>query len=215
VKVNVDYREGADIFRGLDACGADTNRVTLDLGDITTAKTLIEVKRMRDFIDSILDGRLDSQCTRMMDDDRVCVVLIIGTIEEVEQEYDLRIKRPSIWGAMGSIMVRYGVSLIWVDKPIKYGAVREAMYIAYKVCRGVEDGKVGVPRPPRKRVSKRIPKGIRAIMRAYGVSEKLARALHKKFGSLRGVGVAGKAQLQLVPGIGKNRAKLIYTTARA
>ncbi len=215
MKLSVDYREGADIFKGLAACGATTDRATLELYDISTEKVGVEIKRMRDFIDSICDGRLDKQCTRMMDSDKLSVVLIIGTVAEVEERYGLRIKRPSIYGAVGSIMVRYGVSVLWVNQPIKYGAIKEAMYIIHKYCKGVEEGKVGRPRLPSRKIKGNVPAGIRAIMKTFGLSKKVAMALHKKFGSLRGVTAAGKAQLQRVDGIGKNRSDLIYSLSRA
>ena len=215
VRVRVDHREAEDVLRGLRAAGADVVRSTLKLGDITNDTVCIEFKRSRDFIDSLLDRRLDSQCLRLAKDPRTCFVLIAGTLEEVERQYFLRVKENMVWGMVGSIATRYGVNIIWIYRDLKGGGMKQAMYVAHKLCRAGAEGKLGKPRFIRKRNKRNLKAGPEAIKRAFGVPEKAAIALHVKFKSLSGVCAASKARLRLVQGVGPKRAELIYSKARA
>ncbi len=182
MRLNVDYREAEDVFRALKNVGALPIRSTLSLGDITTDKVGIEFKRARDMIDSVVTGRIFTQCARMRDDARVWWVLIAGTVEEIEVRQRTRIKEIGFWGAIGSLSYRYGVNVIWVDHPLRGGGkgLTKAMYIAHKICKGVDEGKYGKPHFVRKK-EKRMPKGVAAIRKTFGVPRKTAYALHKKF----------------------------------
>ncbi len=215
LRLKVDYREAEDVFRALKNVGATPIRSTLPLSDITTDKVIIEFKRARDLIDSVVTGRIFSQCERMAKDGRIPWVLIAGTVEEVELRQRTRIKEIGFWGAIGSLSYRYGVNVIWVDHPLKGGGkgLHKAMYIAHKICKGVDEGKYGKPHFVRKR-EKRMPKGVKAIRTIFGVPRKTAYALHKKFKNLAGVCQATKRQLRTIPGIGEVRANLIYAIAR-
>jgi len=205
LRIKVDFRESDKTIRTLEQLIGKQVAVTrLEIGDIATDKVLIEHKTVSDLVSSLIDGRLYYQAARLAKDPRATWMLVDGTMEECER----MIKKPINWkmviGALTSISVRYGISIIWLEN------LRPLMYIAWKICEKVEEGKLGLPKFKRYvRKPTYIHPKVWLLMRALNLPYPVAKNLLETFKSPKAVFNATEEQLRRVSGIGKIRAKKI------
>lgn len=111
LKVFADFREkGNSIFKELADAGIVVQLEMLDSADyVLSSRVGVEVKKVHDFVDSIVDGRLLSQLKALKEKFERPVVVIEGT----EDLYSVRNVHPNaIRGMLATIAISYGIPVI-------------------------------------------------------------------------------------------------------
>ncbi|MBN2486607.1 MAG: hypothetical protein JXB34_11590 [Bacteroidales bacterium] len=103
VRIVADHREAASRIPGLlEEYGAEVVRKQLKTGDyILNDEIVVERKSRDDFIISIIQGRLFTQCAALKRADRHSVLLIEGNPYQTKHNID----RKAIQGALLSVSV--------------------------------------------------------------------------------------------------------------
>jgi Fanconi anemia group M protein len=192
-----DYREKETIGL-LEKIGAVVNRKNLEVGDFICSKRIaIEKKTHSDFIASIIDGRIFEQAENLKENFERPIILIEG--------YSTRnINDNALKGAIASLIVDYGISLISTKNPFDtaqtiYWVARKEQEehkheVAFKVGKKPED---------EKKVKEFIVSSI------PGISSVLSKRLLERFGSVEKIFAASEEDLKSVKKVGEKLAKKI------
>jgi ERCC4-related helicase len=115
ILVIADARElGALATRELVKLGARLKSETLEVGDfILSDRVAVERKDVDDFASSIIDGRLFEQAGKL----RASFTKPIIIIEGERLTGSGRVRPEAMMGAYASILVDYGISIIWTREP--------------------------------------------------------------------------------------------------
>ncbi len=200
VKIIADYREvSSKLPEILENHGVNVIRSQLKTGDyIINEEIIIERKAREDFILSIIQGRLFSQCAKMKKTDKHIILLIEGNPYHTKHDID----RQAIKGALLS------VSLCW-QIPIVYSTdVNDSAHMM--IMAGNQLLKESYPNFQRARNSKNFRK--KAIYFLQGlptVGPVMAKVLLEKFDTIENVILASEEELMEIEGLGKKKAKLI------
>lgn len=111
LKVFADFREkGNSIFKELADAGVVVQLEMLDSADyVLSSRVGVEVKKVHDFVDSIVDGRLLSQLKALKEKFERPVVVIEGQ----EDLFSVRNVHPNaIRGMLATIAISYGIPII-------------------------------------------------------------------------------------------------------
>lgn len=109
-KIIADYREkGSNVLKEIINQNAQLQLEKLSIGDfLLSSKVVVEYKTVRDFVDSIIDGRLLSQLKELKKYEKPLLI-----IEGIEDIYSVRKVHPNaIRGMLITITVSYGIPLI-------------------------------------------------------------------------------------------------------
>ncbi|KXA89819.1 hypothetical protein AKJ62_02340 [candidate division MSBL1 archaeon SCGC-AAA259D14] len=173
----------------------------LDVGDfILSERVGVERKTVRDFLQSLIDGRLLDQAKNLAETFERPILILEG-----EGLYTERGIHPNaIRGALACITVDYHVSMISTSDEKE-----TAKIIASIVRREQKEDKSEVPiRGERKSLT--LSELQRFIVEGLpGISAVLAKRLLSYFGSVEEVMVASEEKLKEVHGIGQEKAKEI------
>jgi Fanconi anemia group M protein len=115
IVVIVDARElGALVTRELAKLGAYLKSETLEVGDfILSDRVVVERKDVDDFASSIIDGRLFEQAGRLRDSFTKPIIVVEG--ERLTGSG--RVRPEAMMGAYASILVDYGITIVWTREP--------------------------------------------------------------------------------------------------
>lgn len=202
VKVLVDLREkSSEVLKELFSDPeVDVELAVLPVGDyLISDRVVVERKTVGDFLQSIIDGRLFEQASRLKDFERPIVVV------EGEGLYEKRNMDPrAVRGAISSLILDFGIPVLFTKSP------REtALFIKSMAVREQREEK----RPVRIRGEKKLlgPKEMKEfiVQSLPHVGPKTAKELLMRFGSVEGVFLASERELASVPGIGEKKAKEI------
>ncbi|ODS41921.1 MAG: hypothetical protein MSIBF_00735 [Candidatus Altiarchaeales archaeon IMC4] len=202
IKIYVDTRERTSSVARILKEKANIEIRQLPVGDfILSDRVGVERKTKEDFIQSIIDKRLNAQAVEMMRNFRIPILILEGT----EDIYALRNIHPNaIRGALAALSVGFGISVI----PSKNEEdTAEILYTIAK--REQEDDERYVPlRGERK------PQTLNEMQRYVveslpNVSAVLARRLLEKFKTVEKVMRASEKQLKKIEGIGDKKAQEI------
>ena len=111
LSIFADYREkGSGIIKDLSDKGVKVELSKLDVGDyLLSERVVVEHKTVKDFADSIIDGRLLSQLANLKKYERPFVV-----IEGEEDIYSQRKIHPNaIRGVLSTIIISYGIPVVF------------------------------------------------------------------------------------------------------
>ncbi len=201
--IEIDYRERSSGIRDILCAteGIVVEEKRLIVGDYLINRHIaVERKTVKDFILSIIDGRLFSQASRLKRHARVQFIIIEGT-NLFHAGY--AVDPQAIKGAVVSLSVSWQIPLIFSKSP---QGTAEVLLMA-----GIHDGKyhddIG------KRIGRR-PRRIemRKLYLLQGlpnIGPKIAKRMLEHFGSIEKVIVADEQELACVEGIGKKRAAMI------
>jgi ERCC4-related helicase len=203
IKVFADYREkGSAALKELLEIGVELGLESLPCADyVLSSRVGVEIKKVRDFVDSILDGRLLSQLKELRINFERPVVLIEGD----EDLYKVRNVHPkAIQGMLATIAISYGIPIIQTKTP------RETAQILYSMAkREQEDGKKNFSYHFSKRAMTDEETQEYVVAALPAIGPKAAQDLLNHFGSILDVMRASGEQLQEVPGIGKKTAQRV------
>ena len=115
VVVVADSRElGALVTRELVKLGALVKSETLSVGDfVLSDRVVVERKDVDDFASSIIDGRLFQQAAKLKESYAKPIVLLEG--ESITGSG--RVRPEAMMGAYASVLIDYGIPLVWTQKP--------------------------------------------------------------------------------------------------
>lgn len=202
-KVVADQRErNTELLEGLMKSNMDVTVKTLHVGDfIVSDRVCIERKTVPDFESSVINGRLFEQVKRMKEHYDFPILIIEGDAD------DFRMKSSVINGTIASLYIDYGIVAM---------ASRDAESTAELIASIAKHEQDGESREP----------SLKGGARAYsheqfqeyvignlpGVGAKLARALLKRFGNIKGIADADVETLMKVEKIGRIKAQRIHDT---
>ncbi len=159
----------------------------------------VERKTVRDFESSIINGRLFEQISALREDYQRPILLIEG------DESDSSLYHGSVYGAIVSAYIRYGVQVVRSRGP------KESAELLYIMARQESDGSTREISPKRGRRARSDDAFIEYIVgNIPGVGIMLARSLLKEFGSVRAIANANIEDIMRVDGIGRKRAQRVY-----
>jgi len=200
----IDSRESAsNLILLLKEKGINVSVVQLDVGDYVIDNSIvIERKTTTDFLTSIIDGRLFNQLQAMNANYDKPLLIIEGHPNEL---FSLRNIHPNaIIGALAAITLNFRIPILF-SKDINQTA--EFIYVITK--RAIE----GKTNDIRLRVEK--PQFSLAEQQQFvieslpGIGPRTAKALLKKFGSIKKIFNATEKELMETENIGEKKAKII------
>lgn len=197
ITIIADYRE-KEIVKNLKRLDTVVNEQSLEVADFICSDDVgIERKTYDDFISSIIDGRIFEQAVLLKQNFPKAVLLIEGYSNREINENSLK-------GAVASLIVDYGISIISTRNPAD--TAKTIYWISKKEQQEMRKGiSVRIGKKPKE--FNRIQEFI--VSSLPGISLILARRLLQKFGSVEKVFVADEKELMKVKGIGKKEAKRI------
>ncbi len=115
ITVIADSRElGALVTREMAKLGALVKSETLSVGDfVLSDKVVVERKEVDDFAASIIDGRLFEQAAKLKEAYSKPIILVEG--ESLTGSG--RVRPEAMMGAYASLLVDYGIPIVWTQKP--------------------------------------------------------------------------------------------------
>ncbi len=203
IVVYVDIREkDSGVASLLKEMGCSVVERQLEVGDYVPGKEVaVERKNVSDFVSSIIDGRLGKQLINMAESYERPLVIVEGDKGEL---FESNLHKNAIIGMLTAIALNYRVPLLFTD-----GARETAQYI-YVIAKREQQGKGTDVRLRIGRKGLSLGEQQRFVVESLPlVGPKMARALLKRFGSVKGIVNAQSKQLQEVENMGQKKAKLI------
>lgn len=201
IKVYADYREkGSGVIKELIDFGIKIDLQKLDLGDyLLSCRCGIECKKVPDFVDSIVDGRLLSQVKSMKEHFDRPLIIVEGT----EDIYSQRKVHPNaIRGMLGMIAVTYGIPILQT-KDFKETA---ALLSVIAKREQNETSKTYSVHGSKKPMSSKEQQEY-IVSALPNIGPKHAKTLLQKYGTVLGVMVAGAKEIHATTKIGESKAK--------
>ena len=208
VKIEVDYREKPsgilNVLQSRDGVVVEEKR--LSLGDYRiNGHIIVERKTTKDFIISIIDGRLFSQASRLKRFVEKPIIVIEGT-DLYKTDYDM--DPQAIKGAITSLSTIWYIPVI-LSKDIN-GTVN------FLVMTGIQDmeyqtlyvKRLGRKPKRMKRLKLHILQGLPQI------GPKIASRMLEHFGSIEKAITANESELAIVEGIGRKKAAMIRNVVK-
>jgi Fanconi anemia group M protein len=202
--VAIDYREkNSLIVKELMNKNIKLELKKLDVGDyLLSNRVAIEYKRVPDFVDSIIDGRLLQQVKYLRQYYERPLIVVEGT----EDLYSLRRINPTaIQGMLATITISYGVPIIYT-KNAKETISLFGVIIKRESEREQDNGGKEFTMHPSKPMSLKEQQEY-LVSALPGIGLTLAKPLLKHFRSVSNVFSASLEELQTIDLIGKKKAQ--------
>lgn len=215
MKIVVDTREKKGVLRILKQLGIPYTRGTLVAGDYETDNCCAERKTVKDLVGSIKgtgkgrsrkEGRLFKQMEKLADKcdetKQIPFLFVSGNIKETCEWYETRgikVNINSLFGALASVIVRYGVHIF-----ANFSDDKEMFYCMNSVFEKVRDGKYLMPH--REQLKRNKNKKVALWCTILRSRPKIIKQLIKKYESLEEFLKILRTQpskLELIAGIGK------------
>ncbi len=202
ILIIADYREKSSrIFKLLLEKGVKVDLKRLDIGDyILSQRVAVELKTKKDFVDSIIDGRLLSQVKELKENYERPIILVEGSSDIYSER---NIHKNAVNGMIITLIINYGVPILWSKNAVE---TADLFYlIAKKEQLGNENHYELHSRKPL--TLKEQQEYVVSSLPGVGLST--ARDLLKKFGSVRNIVSSAEDKLKEVSLIGKKKARKI------
>jgi DNA excision repair protein ERCC-4 len=184
---------------------ADLRIERLPLGDyVVDDAVVIERKSAADFAQSIVDGRLFSQATRLAKCRYRPAMLIVGSSSEWAA---IGVPRHAVQGALVTLMLVFDIPLFRAVNAEE--AARLILYIGRQLTR-LRDPNLVTHRVTKSK--RRRTRQLRILQNLPGVGPERAFALLEHFGSVRACLSAAEEDLEKIRGIGPSTARRIVET---
>ncbi|MEM4555488.1 MAG: ERCC4 domain-containing protein, partial [Acidilobaceae archaeon] len=198
-RVYADYREEpSGIPALLESLGTIVFRTSLKIGDyVLPGGLVIERKTVMDFMNSLFDGRLFEQASRLSESYETIIYIIEGDVRDFRL-FQNRLKQ--VFGAMATLILDFDARLLFSS------SARETAYLIEALARRASE-----ERETKATVVHKKPKlsSIRdwqlyIVGSLPGIGPRLAERLLEQFKTVEGVFTASLAELQRV--VGESRA---------
>ena len=202
IKIIVDHREyRSPVARNLTIKDAFVESQQLNTGDyVLSTRIGVERKTVDDFLQSLIDGKLFEQISRLRDAYPRPILIIEGEGLLTKRN----ISHNAIFGSIVSITVDFGVPIITTKNPME---TADLLYIMAKREQREEKRPIAVR-------GEKTPMSLREKQQFIveglpNVSAVLAKRLLERFGSIKDIVNASEEELREVAGIGKGIASEI------
>jgi ERCC4-type nuclease len=204
LRIFADTREKySGVIKELDDENVLVDLKMLAVGDfICSSRVAVEVKRLPDFVNSIVDGRLLQQLKALKENFERPVLIIEGGSDQ--DIYSVRNVHPNaIRGMLATVAVSYGIPIVYSKNP------KDTAGLLVAIAKREKEG--NIPQAalhPRKPLTMK-QKQEYVVSSLPGIELKLAASLLEKFGSVSEVLNATEEQLKKVELIGPKKASEI------
>ena len=203
VKIIVDTRElRSNVVKKLYELGAKIESSQLQVGDfILSNRVCVERKTVKDFLQSIIDGRLFNQISNLSENFEKPVIIVEG----IEDIYTERMIHPNaIRGAIASLAIDFRIPIIQTT-----GEEETALFLYMIASREQLDKKISISlRGEKKPLSESLLQEY--IVSSFpGVGREIAQNLLKHFKSIKNIVNADIKELKKVDKIGDKKARKI------
>ncbi|MFE3845831.1 DEAD/DEAH box helicase [Thermoplasmatota archaeon] len=199
IKIIIDHREyRSRVVRNLMELGISIESQQLAVGDyILSSRIGVERKNVDDFLNSLINGKLFSQISKLRDAYSRPMLIIEGEGLLTKRN----IKHNAIFGSLVSIMIDYGIPIFTTKDDIETANI---LSLAAKREQKKDKKSVSIRG---EKTSMSIQEQQQFIVEGLpNVSSILAKRLLSKFGSIKSIINATENELQDVNGVGKNIA---------
>ncbi len=200
--VVMDKREEkSGVLKHLLELGVSVRLEFLEVGDyLLPGDILVERKTARDFISSLLDGRLFEQASGIASASRNPTMIVEGDLEEALESFG-RVK--ALWGALASLGYDFRITLFYTPSP------RETAELLSAISeRSPEKSEVRLK--PRRKRGEAGELQLSIVASLPGVGAARAKRLLERLGSVRAVFDADPGQLSRLGGIPYKTSLEIY-----
>ena len=201
VKIYADYREkGSGVIKELIDIGVKINLEKLEIGDyILSSDVAVEYKTMKDFVDSLIDGRLLAQVKALKKYEKPLVI-----VEGDEDIYSQRNVHPNaIRGMIATITVDFNIPILYT-KNFRDTAALLAVIAKREQIKQMKDIVLHSQKPMTLREQQEY-----IVSSLPGIGPTLSRPLLKKFKTVKKVINASEEQLKKIDLIGEKKARRI------
>lgn len=197
IKIFCDYREkGSPTLKALLDMGINIELKNLEVGDfVLSGECCVEFKNYKDFISSVIDGRLLSQL-RSLSQYKKPVVLIEG-----EEEYPRNVNQEAIRGMIATIVLSYRISLLRTSNPTD--SAKLLIALATREQESKDDTFTFHTAKPLD--DKQLQEYV--VSSFPGIGGALAKPMLQQFGTIKNLLNASIEDLKKVPLIGEKKAK--------
>ncbi|WP_448207167.1 ERCC4 domain-containing protein [Azospirillum sp. sgz302134] len=205
MRIVADCHEPAEIIdllratKSVDGSAVEVEAGALDVGDYLIGPgAAVERKAGGDFVASLLDGRFAEQAAKL----RATYDKVVWIIEGNPYDGHVTLEPKVITGAISHLAMVEGATVLRTQTP------KETADLLLSMAKRLQDGRTdltlrpGKPADPRL-LAEYIVSGLPRIGRSK------ARALLRRFGSVRGVFAAQAADIAAVRGFGRKTAEAI------
>ena len=203
VKIIVDNREyRSQVIRNLAVKGVSVEPQQLDVGDyVLSSRIGVERKSVDDFLNSLIDGKLFLQVSRLRDAYSRPVLILEG--EGILTKRN--ISHNAIFGSFVSIVVDFGIPILTTKDS---NETADLLHVMAKREQRKDKKSVAI-RGEKTSMSTRERQQF--VVEGFpNVSSVIAKRLLDHFGSLREIVIASEEELQEVNGVGKRIASEIF-----
>jgi len=171
----------------------------LEFGDIQTNNAIVERKTVFDFLNSVMDNRLDRQMNGIVltaeNEEKVPILLLHGRFYDLQDVVTKMSKRPDrllemFHGAIASVSCRYNVVVLWIEND------SDAAEVLVRLVSKIDEEKHLLPRTSDRRL---------LLARLLGISKKQVTELAKQCGSVYNIINADDKTFLGIKGIGKKK----------
>jgi len=201
IEIYADHRESpSGIPAILESRGAIVRMAQLELGDyVLSDRVICERKTRRDFISSIIDGRLFEQASRLAEKVERPLIIIEG-----EAFPEAGISRKALDGAIAALILDFDIPVFFT---------RNASRTAEILLAFARREQLAAKRPVRLQAGRKpaslAEQQLFIVESIPMIGPQAARALLEHFGSVEAISTASRQQLQEVEGIGEQKARTI------
>ncbi|MBU0979477.1 MAG: DEAD/DEAH box helicase [Nanoarchaeota archaeon] len=203
VKIIVDHRQKSSaMIKELMDMNAEIEVRQLDSADIQPSSRVgVEIKRVPDFVDSIIDGRLLEQL-RLLKQNYERPLLILEGSEDIFKQRNIHPN--AIRGMLSTVTVSYGIPIL------NSRNLHETAALLYIIAKREQDKEPSDFTPHALKPSRTLKEQQEYIVSALpGIGMTLARPLLKHFKTIKNLIIAPQEDLQDVDLIGKKKAEKI------
>lgn len=200
-KIYVDHREIASgVVKELKNMDLDLETQQLKVGDfLASERTVIERKTYKDFISSILDGRLFEQAQELKENFTNPIMIIEGKTKR-----ERNVHPNAIRGAISSIALDFQIPILHTDN------TKDTASLLYQMAKREQIKEEREVRVKGRKKPVLLPdQQIHMAQSLPGIGPQLAKQLIKEFKTLENLFTASKQELKQVEGIGEKKAKKI------
>jgi len=166
-------------------------------------RLIVERKTLKDFVVSIIDGRLFKQMIRLANSNSKCVLILEGMVSETAE---LGMTREALQGALITVSLILGIPVLRSKDPSE-----TAKLIVY-IGRQIESMAMGGVQRHGYRPKNKRKRQLFILQGLPGIGRERAERLLARFGSVEVAISASSGELQTVDGIGKSIADKIKWT---
>jgi len=203
IKIFADFREKASgIVKELHGMGCHLELSSMTVGDyLLSPRVVVELKKVADFVDSIVDGRLLNQIKRLHESYPRPILILEGDQDIYAQR---NVHPNAIRGMLSTIMVSYGIP-VFQTKDFK-----DTASLLLVIAKREQEENSGDFNPHASNKPSSLSRQQEYLVSAIpGVGPGLAPSLLKNFGTIKDLANARPEDLESVEKIGSKKSQTI------